>query len=124
MACLRIVSVLPGPAALDLKLKRQTQECANENDEAQNDHVVEGRINNDRPYDVSRNKKFESQKNSPSHILAAKAISVHRAPCLLNRNRAVATVAPKTITATPAVSTAVPTRSMISRNLVMIAKPC
>lgn len=80
MARLRIVSVLPGAAALDLKLKCQTQECANGNDEAQNDHVVEGRMNNDRPFDVSRNKKFAFQKNSPSHILAAKAISVQRAP--------------------------------------------
>ena len=50
MARLRIVAVLPGPAAIDLKLKGQTEKCANENDEAQNDHVVEGRINNDRPY--------------------------------------------------------------------------
>ena len=79
----RIVAVLPGPAALNLKLKRQTEEGADENDEAHNDHVVEGRINNDRPYNVARNKKFESQKNSPSHILAAKAISVQRAPLLV-----------------------------------------
>jgi hypothetical protein len=72
--------VLPGPAALDLKLQRQTQESANENDQAENDYVVEGGINHDRADDVSRNKEFQPQKNSSSHILTAKRISVKRAP--------------------------------------------
>jgi hypothetical protein len=77
-----MVPVLPGPAALDLKLQCHAEKRANDNGEAQDDYVVEGGVYHDRTNDVSCDKELDPQKEASSHILTANAIGIERASLL------------------------------------------
>ena len=53
----------PGRHALDLDLERKTQNRANEHDEPENGHILQGRRNGYRPDKVCGNQDFQGQQD-------------------------------------------------------------
>jgi hypothetical protein len=72
------VLVLPRPAMLDLEMQEDAEEGTDENDQAKNEDVVQGGIDNDSVNDVASHKKLEPEQNGSAHVLATKAIRANR----------------------------------------------
>ncbi len=66
----------PWQLAFDFQLQGQTEECADENDHSQHEHVLQGGRDNNGPDNVASNKKLETEQNRASNILPVKRIII------------------------------------------------
>jgi hypothetical protein len=71
--------------------------------------LIERRVDDHSSNNVPRDKEFESEKDGTPQVLTTDALCAQGVGLGFKRKRAVAMIAPMTMTDTPAVSTAVPT---------------
>src|SRR6266496_1515055 len=66
----------PRQFSFDFQLQRQAEECADENDQAQDQHILHRGRDNNRANDVASNKKLEPEQNRAPDVLPVKRIVI------------------------------------------------